>query len=68
MFITEVNQSTPNSNNTTIHEYHDCPNCWGYSQWAEQDCIGSMSIDKGSRAEIFSKNGFIRRFVKKYIG
>ncbi|MFK8005060.1 MAG: hypothetical protein AB8H03_01760 [Saprospiraceae bacterium] len=68
MFITKVNQSPPNPTNSTIHEYHECPNCWGYLQWEEQDCMGSMSIDKGSRSEIFSKNGFIRRFIKKYIG
>lgn len=50
------------------HDFYDCPNCWGYSQWEDRDCIGSISIDKGSSLEIFSRNGFIRRFIKKYIG
>ncbi|MFK7770896.1 MAG: hypothetical protein AB8F94_02110 [Saprospiraceae bacterium] len=68
MFVTEINQPSQNTTNTTIHEYHDCPNCWGYLQWDGQDCKGSMSIDKGSKSEIFSRNGFIRRFIKKYIG
>jgi len=49
-------------------EVTDCPNCWGYSEWEGMDCTITFSIDKGSRSEIFSRNGFIRRFVKKYIG
>lgn len=68
MFVKEVNQPTQNTTNSTIHEYHDCPNCWGYLQWENQDCMGGISIDKGSKSDIFSKNGFIRRFIKKYIG
>jgi len=67
MFITEINQQSPNPN-TAIHEFYECPNCWGYLQWEGQDCMGSMSIDKGSSLEIFRRNGFIRRFIKKYIG
>jgi hypothetical protein len=67
MFNTEVNQQVTDSSND-YHDFHGCPNCWGYLQWEERDCLGSLSIDKGSRSEIFSKNGFIRRFIKKYIG
>lgn len=46
----------------------ECPNCWGYSQWDNMDCPITLNIDKGSPREIWSKNGFIRRFVKKYLG
>ncbi len=67
MFNTKLNQPVQNIKQE-YHNFHDCPNCWGYLQWGEQDCLGSMSIDKGSRSEIFSKNGFIRKFIKKYIG
>jgi len=49
-------------------ENYECPNCWGYSQWDGEHFVRTESIDKGSNLEIFSKNGFIRRFVKKYIG
>lgn len=45
-----------------------CPNCWGYSQWANQDCHTSFDLDKGQQSEVWSRNGFIRRFVKRVIG
>jgi hypothetical protein len=45
-----------------------CPNCWGISQWADKDCPRQFDLDKGQASEIFSRNGFIRRFVKEFIG
>lgn len=45
-----------------------CPNCWGFSQWAEQDCQRTFDIDKGQQSEVWSRNGFIRRFVKRVVG
>ncbi len=44
-----------------------CPNCWGHSQWENQDCRQEFKIDKGSKSEVFSRNGFIRRFVKRWL-
>ncbi len=55
-------------NDPKLIAIYECPNCWGYSQWEGKDCVEEVSIDKGSKSEIFSRNGFIRRFVKKYIG
>ncbi len=45
-----------------------CPNCWGFSQWADQDCHTQFDLDKGQQSEVWSRNGFIRRFVKRVIG
>ncbi len=52
----------------TYIENSSCPNCWGYSRWDGKDCTTFTSIDKGSNLDIFSNNGFIRRFMKKHIG
>lgn len=49
-------------------EAEACPNCWGFSQWENRDCPENFHIDKGSQREINSRNGFIRRFMKKYLG
>lgn len=46
---------------------NDCPNCWGFSQW-EKEKPAYFSLDKGQCSEVSSRNGFIRRFVKRYIG
>lgn len=53
--------------NLAVHEWSSCPNCWGYSRW-EDDSPAYFSLDKGQCSEINSRNGFIRRFVKRYIG
>ena len=45
-----------------------CPNCWGYSRWERQDQPAFFDIDKGQQGEVDSRNGFIRRFVKKFVG
>ena len=44
-----------------------CPNCWGISQWEDKDCPRQFDIDKGQHNEVFSRNGFIRRFVKRFV-
>ena len=51
----------------TINESKSCPNCWGYSKWECQDKPAFFDIDKGQRAEVNSRNGFIRRFVKQFV-
>ncbi len=45
-----------------------CPNCWGFSQWENKDCYRHFDLDKGQNSEIQSRNGFIRKFVKTFVG
>jgi len=52
----------------TLVNHNVCPNCWGYSRWDDKDCGASFDIDRGSSSEVNSRNGFIRRFVKRYLG
>jgi hypothetical protein len=51
-----------------VQQLEACPNCWGISQWGGKDCPRQFDLDKGQAKEVFSRNGFIRRFVKEFIG
>lgn len=55
------------SPNVAVCEINDCPNCWGFSQW-DKEVPTYFELDKGQCSEVNSRNGFIRRFVKKYLG
>ena len=66
MFFQQIfNRPTPQIQ--TTNEAASCPNCWGVSQWGEKDCPRHFDIDKGSVSEVNSRNGFIRRFVKRFV-
>lgn len=60
-----INQLFSPSN---ITENYACPNCWGISQWQEKDCPQFFDLDKGQASEVSSRNGFIRTFVRTFIG
>jgi len=45
----------------------NCPNCWGYSQWADQIKTATKKLETGSIKEFCSRNAFIRKFMKKYL-
>lgn len=51
-----------------IQSLEACPNCWGVSQWGGKDCPRQFDLDKGQSNEVFSRNSFIRRFVKQFVG
>lgn len=55
------------SSNLAVVETRECPNCWGWSEW-ECEFPLHFDIDKGQPSEVASRNGFIRRFVKRYLG
>ena len=50
------------------NDAHNCPNCWGYSQWNGTYYPQTKDLDKGINSEVKSRNGFIRTFVKRFIG
>jgi len=50
-----------------VFEANACPNCWGISQWNDEDQPRHFDLDKGQSTEVNSRNGFIRRFVKRYL-
>ena len=67
MFIRNIFQRILPTANQSF-EVQACPNCWGVSQWAGKDCPQHFDIDKGAASEVNSRNGFIRNFVKRFIG
>ena len=54
--------------NTSPATVQACPNCWGFSEWEDKNCDTQFDLDKGQQSEVWSRNGFIRRFVKRVIG
>ena len=44
-----------------------CPNCWGYSEWANQIRTTKKKLETGAVKEFYLRNGFIRKFMKKYL-
>lgn len=54
---------TPTSAN---HEL-SCPNCWGHTEWHGEYRPTHFNLDKGNCGEVRGRNGFIRRFVRKYL-
>lgn len=64
----QENARSAQTSSATTNNATACPNCWGYSRWESQDCPAFFDIDKGPQGEVNSRNGFIRRFVKKFVG
>lgn len=56
-----------NRQETNIITRETCPNCWGHLEWGGKYYPKFFNIDKGANALINSRNGFIRKFVKKFI-
>jgi len=56
MTVQKLNQQQP-TRNTTI----ECGNCWGHQEWR-----GEISEKQQKRTDK-SRDGFILKFVKKYL-
>ncbi|MEL6866753.1 MAG: hypothetical protein AAFP19_20185 [Bacteroidota bacterium] len=54
----------PSSQSTHSSNKEVCINCWGYFQWDNGYSEPTVDLDK----HIGSRDSFIRRFVKQYIG
>ncbi len=67
MIMTSLLSFLNRSSQVTSQNISVCPNCWGRQEWCDQYIPVSLSREKDRWDFSQFRNGFILKFVKKYL-